>query len=271
MALAGGPTATSARAAATSSAASGCMGASGTRTAPPSAPDWAIPPRNSKNCVARTIVYGTLPPSISLSWATLARRYPLSGIRSAPTTDSATWCPTPAAASAGRRLRADVSKNSSTALSSNEGEFDTSTTTWAPARAPASPSPVSVLTPDEGDADTASWPRWRSRGINFLPMSPLPPITTIFMLTLHVRRLSIAPAPVGSRPPLAHRRRSLLLLFRDDDVLDVVRVQHHGQDARLALLARVFRHPVQAAARFVEGVPGLERFDGLVVDGPLVL
>jgi hypothetical protein len=79
--------------------------------------------------VARTIVYGTLPPVISLSWATLARKYPLSGIRSHPTTDSATWCPTPAAASAARRLRADVSKNSSTALSSNEGEFDTSTTT----------------------------------------------------------------------------------------------------------------------------------------------
>src|SRR5262249_52988794 len=70
VALAGGPTATSARAAATSSAASGCMGASGRRTVPPSAPASAIPPRNSKNCVARTIVYGTLPPPISLSWAT---------------------------------------------------------------------------------------------------------------------------------------------------------------------------------------------------------
>src|SRR5207247_579171 len=37
--------------------------------------------------------------------------------------DSATWCRTPAAASAARRLRPEVSKNSSTALSSNEGEL----------------------------------------------------------------------------------------------------------------------------------------------------
>src|SRR5918998_275798 len=35
-----------------------------------------------------------------------------------------TWCPTPASASAARRLRPDVSKNSSTALSSKEGEVD---------------------------------------------------------------------------------------------------------------------------------------------------
>ena len=152
----------------------------------PSALGPAIPPRNSKNCVARTIVYGTSPASISLSWATLARMYPLSGMRSAPTTDRATWCPTPAAASAARRLRVEVSKNSITAASSQDGEFDTSTTTSAPASASASPSPVRVLTPDEGDADTASWPRSRSSGISFFPMSPLPPITTIFMSNLLV-------------------------------------------------------------------------------------
>src|SRR5262245_58009586 len=114
--------------------------------------------------------------------------YPLSGRRSAPTTDSATWWPTPAAASAARRLRVDVSKNSSTAASAHDGEFDTSTTTWVPWSASASPSPVRVLTPDEGDAETASWPRSRNRGINFFPMSPLPPITTIFMLHLLVGR-----------------------------------------------------------------------------------
>src|SRR5215813_10089763 len=78
-------------------------------------------------------------------------------------------------------LRVDVSKNSRTALSSNEGEFVTSTTTSAPASTPDSPSPVRVLTPEEGEADTASCPAPRSRGISFLPMSPLPPITTIFM------------------------------------------------------------------------------------------
>src|SRR5262245_38532719 len=226
VALAGGPTATSARAAATSSAASGCMGASGRRTVPPSSPDPAIAPRNSKNCVARTIVYGTLPPSISLSWATLARMYPLSGIRSAPTTDSATWCPTAAAASAARRLRADVSKNSNTALSSNEGEFDTSTTTEAPASTSASPSPVSVLTPEERDAATASWPRSRSRGINFFPLIPVPPITTIFMLRLLVGR----PGP-GPLFDLRHRPAGQL-----------VRVQGHVDGPDTALDAQ--RHDV---------------------------
>src|SRR5215813_7638661 len=81
-------------------------------------------------------------------------------------------------------LRLEVSKNSSTALSSHDGAFVTSTTTSAPASALANPSPVMVLTPDEGEADTASWPRPRRIGMSFFPMSPLPPITTIFMLDL---------------------------------------------------------------------------------------
>src|SRR5262245_24601200 len=83
-------------------------------------------------------------------------------------------------------LQVEVSKNSSTALSSHDGAFVTSTTTCAPLSASASPSPVTVLTPDEGEAETASCPRSRSRGISFFPMSPLPPITTIFMLYLLV-------------------------------------------------------------------------------------
>src|SRR5215471_1365348 len=41
-------------------------------------------------------------------------------------------------------LRVDVSKNSSTALSSHEGAFATSTTTRAPVSTSASPSPVTV-------------------------------------------------------------------------------------------------------------------------------
>ncbi len=48
--------------------------------------------------------------------------------------DIATWCPTPAAASAASRLRVEVVKNSSTAASSNDGEFETSTTTAAPSQ-----------------------------------------------------------------------------------------------------------------------------------------
>jgi hypothetical protein len=53
-------------------------------------------------------------------------------------------------------LRFEVSKNFMTARSSKEGEFDTSTTTEVPLRISATPWPVSVLTPDEGDAGTAS-------------------------------------------------------------------------------------------------------------------
>src|SRR5215471_5577005 len=56
--------------------------------------------------------------------------------------DSATWCRTPAAASAARRLRPEVSKNSSTALSSNEGELARSLATCTPATASLSPLPV---------------------------------------------------------------------------------------------------------------------------------
>src|SRR5215831_6754581 len=187
--------------------------------------------------------------------------YPLSGKRSAPTTDSATWCFTPAAASAARMLRVDVSKNSRTALSSNEGEFVTSTTTSAPASTPDSPSPVRVLTPEEGEADTASCPAPRSRGISFLPMSPLPPITTIFMPGL----LECRPAGLVLIFP------SLFRLFGDDDVLGVLRVQNNGDEARLVLLAGVPADAMQAAGRLVEGVTGLEDLGLVVVDGPLVL
>src|SRR4051794_19049656 len=45
--------------------------------------------------------------------------------------ESATWWRTQAAASAARRLRPEVSKNSSTGLSSNEGELARSITTCA--------------------------------------------------------------------------------------------------------------------------------------------
>src|SRR6185503_4016150 len=38
-----------------------------------------------------------------------------------------------------------------------------------------------VLTPDVGDAATTSWPFVRSLFTSFVPISPLPPITTIFI------------------------------------------------------------------------------------------
>src|SRR3954469_1783218 len=103
--------------------------------------------------------------------------------------DSATWCRTPAAASAGRRLRPEVSKNSSTALSSNEGELARSITTCAPATASLTPSPVMVLTPLLGEAATTSWPPWRRMATVFEPIRPVPPMMTIFMIYPPFRRL----------------------------------------------------------------------------------
>src|SRR6516165_4876378 len=96
--------------------------------------------------------------------------------------DSATWWRTPAAASAARRLRPEVSKNSSTALSSNEGELARSITAGAPATASLSPSPVMVLTPLLGEAARTSWPPWRRMATVFEPIRPVPPMTTIFMV-----------------------------------------------------------------------------------------
>src|SRR6185437_16441194 len=82
---------------------------------------------------------------------------------------------------AARMLRAEVRKNSITAVSSQSGAFDTSTTTWAPASASASPWPVMTSTPVLGDAATASWPSARSFSMSFEPIRPVPPITTIFI------------------------------------------------------------------------------------------
>src|SRR5262249_18999231 len=90
---------------------------------------------------------------------------------------------TPPADSAASRLRVDVWKNSSAAAPSKEGEFDTSTTTEAPSRAAASPWPVTMLTPEAGDAASVLYPRSRSLVTSFDPISPLPPMTTIFMMS----------------------------------------------------------------------------------------
>src|SRR5690242_17001228 len=100
--------------------------------------------------------------------------------------DSATWCRTPAAASAARRLRPEVSKNSSTALSSNEGELARSITTCVPLIASLRPWPVMVLTPVLGEAGTTSWPLWRRMGTVFDPIRPVPPMMTIFIANLLV-------------------------------------------------------------------------------------
>src|SRR5437763_14491245 len=96
--------------------------------------------------------------------------------------ESATWCRTPAAVSAARRLRPEVSKNSSTALSSNEGELARAITTCAPGTASLTPSPVIVLTPLLGEAATTSWPPCRKLVTVFEPIRPVPPMTTIIMV-----------------------------------------------------------------------------------------
>jgi hypothetical protein len=78
-------------------------------------------------------------------------------------------------------LPVEVVKKSSAALSSNERELDTSTTTCAPANTSASPSPVRVLTPELGDAAIASLPCSASLATSLEPMSPVPPTTTTFV------------------------------------------------------------------------------------------
>ncbi len=101
----------------------------------------------------------------------------------------------PALASAASRLRPAVSKNASTALSSNEGEFARSSTTCAPASTSARPSPVMVLTPEFGDAATTSCPFLRSRATVLEPISPVPPITTIFMFDPSGFAMAPGPSP----------------------------------------------------------------------------
>jgi hypothetical protein len=130
------------------------------------------------------IGYGTPDFLIRSSCAALARRYPLSGRVPVPTTDSATWCFTPAASSAVRMSVVEVTKKLITSSSANDGELDTSTTTSAPASASSSPSPVRVLTPVCGAAGTASCPWAVSSLMTLEPIRPVPPMTTIFMTCL---------------------------------------------------------------------------------------
>src|SRR5262245_499796 len=179
--------------------------------------------------------------------------------------ESATWCRTPAAASAGSRWRSDVSKKSSTARSSNEGELARSITTCVPAMASVSPSPVMVLTPVWGEAATTSWPPWRSMGTVFEPIRPVPPMTTIFMVSppLSMRRgmsnATVTPAALlvqrvlqfrrGVRKQGTHRRL-LRSAVQQAAVVDHPVVPHGGhRDAGGVQLASVsFALVAQASA-----------------------
>nr|WP_314506875.1 hypothetical protein [uncultured Microbacterium sp.] len=75
-------------------------------------------------------------------------------------------------------------KNDITSSGANDGEFETSTTTSAPASTSATPSPVIVFTPVFGDAATASWPCAASFATTFEPMRPVPPMTMTLAMFL---------------------------------------------------------------------------------------
>src|SRR6266851_4532383 len=145
--------------------------------------------------------------------------------------ESATWCRTPATSSAASRLRPEVSKNSSTALSSNEGELARSITTCVPAMASLRPSPVRLLTPVLGEAATTSWPRWRRIATVFEPIRPVPPIATIFIVYLLVR--SPLAGVCAPQDPKAYSLRSRKVVAiqvhhlgpRRDEVLDELRLR----------------------------------------------
>src|SRR4029450_12074019 len=80
--------------------------------------------------------------------------------------ETATWCRTPATASAEKRLRPETSKNSSTALSSHEGELARSITTCVPAMASLGPPPgVVVATVLGGGGDALGPPRAKKGGV----------------------------------------------------------------------------------------------------------
>src|SRR6516225_3241142 len=104
------------------------------------------------------------------------------------------------------RLRPEVSKNSSTALSSNDGELARSIATCAPAMASLSPLPVMVLTPVLGEPATTSWPSSRKMATVFEPIRPVPPITTIFMGYPACRRFKAATLAKNLRG-FPHRRK----------------------------------------------------------------
>ena len=70
-----------------------------------------------------------------------------------------------------------------------------SITTCVPAMASLSPSPVMVLMPFWGEAATTSWPPWRRMATVFEPIRPVPPMTTIFMVSSRLKTLTHTFAP----------------------------------------------------------------------------
>src|SRR6201981_699613 len=123
-------------------------------------------------------------------------------MRCPPPTDTATWCLTPASCSADRRFVVVVVKKCITGSSSNNGESATSTRTSAPAMALAGPSPVGESPPDRREAGITSFPCALSLDATFEPISPRPPMTTIFIMNLSELGLT---GHFGFVPSAAHR------------------------------------------------------------------
>src|SRR5204863_3647936 len=67
----------------------------------------------------------------------------------------------------------------------------------APASAAASPSPVTELMPREGDAATTSWPCCRRLLTSLVPIKPVPPMMTIFIVLLLVSEVWFFTTEVG--------------------------------------------------------------------------
>src|ERR1700748_1652795 len=104
-----------------------------------------------------------------------------------------------------------------------------------------------VLTPDDGDAAITSWPCSRRFFTTFFPISPLPPMTTIFMLF--------------SCPHAGCLKELLSLLGWNQSRNTLFFHQEHDELRRFAI-ARVAAHDMNVIRAFIECFTGFER-DGL--------
>src|SRR5262245_9413206 len=119
-----------------------------------------------------------------------------------------------------------------TAVSSKDGEFETSTTTAAPLRASARPSPVTASTPKRRDAATTSWPPRVSSATSLYPISPVPPTTTIFIGHLSREPLDELEHLFGDVTPAGVDRQRMPAVRHLDDL-------GHALIALLLLVGRV--------------------------------
>src|SRR5262249_16902494 len=105
-----------------------------------------------------------------------------------------------------------------------------------------------------GDAAMTAWPRCRRLFTSLLPISPVPPMTTIFMLISLGNTDSAWATELTQHPG---QEPASLLRFREAEALHVPRVQGPRHHPALHV-ARVLRHPVQTPGRLVERLARLE-------------